>query len=90
MKIKSGFALRKICRENIICATGLENINFNKMITLNKTAAEIFEYIKDKEFDAASIAAFLKENYADVDMERLISDSENLISAWKEAGIIED
>jgi len=90
MKIKSGFALRKICRENIICATGLENINFNKMITLNQTAADIFEYVCGKEFDVEKIAAFLKETYPEVELERLIYDSETLVSSWKEAGIIED
>lgn len=90
MKIKPGFTLRKICRENIICATGLENINFNKMITLNQTAADIFGYVKDKEFDVASVAAFLKENYPSVEMAVLEADSEKLIASWKEAGIIDD
>ncbi|MCQ2143269.1 MAG: PqqD family protein [Bacteroidales bacterium] len=90
MKIKQGFTLRTICKENIICATGLENINFNKMITLNRTAAEVFQFVKDKEFNAALIAAFLKGQYKEVDMDLLMSDSEKLVASWKDAGIIDD
>ena len=39
MKIKKGFVLRQMCGENIVTAEGLEHINFNKLISLNSTAA---------------------------------------------------
>ena len=39
MRHKDGFKLRKMCGENIITGEGLENINFNKLISLNDTAA---------------------------------------------------
>ena len=39
MKIKKGFELRDICGEKVIIASGIENIDFNKMISLNESAA---------------------------------------------------
>ena len=42
MKIKEGFELRSICGENIIIAHGKQNINFTKVISLNESAADVW------------------------------------------------
>ena len=39
MKIKEGFVLRTIVGENVVIGEGLAQINFNKMICLNSSAA---------------------------------------------------
>ena len=52
MKIKKGFVLREMCGENIVTAEGLEHINFNKLISLNSTAAFLWNKVADKEFTA--------------------------------------
>ena len=39
MKIKDGFVLREMCGEKIVTGEGFEHINFNKLISLNATAA---------------------------------------------------
>ena len=43
MKIKEGFVLREMCGENIVAAEGLQNINFNKLISLNSPAAFLWK-----------------------------------------------
>ena len=50
MKIKEGFLLRELCGEHIVTAEGLENINFNKLISLNETAAFLWKALIGKEF----------------------------------------
>ena len=50
MKIKNGFILREMCGEHIVAAEGLEHINFNKLISLNSTAAFLWEALVGKEF----------------------------------------
>ena len=35
MKQKNGFVLRTICGTNVVVGEGLEQINFNKMVSLN-------------------------------------------------------
>ena len=50
MRIKKGFVNRNVCGENIIVAEGMENIDFSKVISLNSTAAELWEAVKEKDF----------------------------------------
>jgi hypothetical protein len=63
MKIKKGFVLRQMCGENIVTAEGLEHINFNKLISLNATAAFLWEKVEGKEFTAEEMAQYLIEEY---------------------------
>ena len=45
-----------MCGENIVTAEGMENINFNKLISLNSTAAFLWEALVGKEFTAEEMA----------------------------------
>lgn len=88
MKIKNGFVLREMCGENIVTAEGIENINFNKLISLNATAAYLWEALAGNDFTAEDMAGLLVERYG-IDMELALKDSENLCNAWNDAGVIE-
>ena len=86
MKIKEGFVLREVCGEHIVTAEGLENINFNKLISLNETAAFLWKALIGKEFTVEDMAQLLVDEWG-IDMELALKDSENLCKAWEEAGI---
>lgn len=86
MKIKEGFVLREVCGEHIVTAEGLENINFNKLISLNETAAFLWQALIGKEFTVEEMAQLLVDEWG-IDMELALKDSENLCKAWEEAGI---
>ena len=88
MKTKPGFILREMCGENIITGEGLEHINFNKLISLNSTAAFLWNKVADKEFTAEEMAQHLVEEYQ-IDMELALKDSEALCQAWINAGVAE-
>ncbi len=88
MKIKKGFNLRVMCGENIVTAEGLEHINFNKLISLNATAAFLWNKVIDKDFTVEEMAEYLVEEYG-IDMELALKDSQALSQAWIEAGVIE-
>lgn len=88
MKIKNGFTLRQMCGENIVTAEGLEHINFNKLISLNDTAAFLWNKVAGKEFTAEEMAGYLVEEYG-IDMELALKDSLALYAAWVDAGIAE-
>lgn len=87
MKIKEGFVLREMCGENIVTAEGMEHINFNKLISLNSTAAYLWESLSGKEFTIEDMAGLLVEKYG-IDMELALKDSENLCKAWQDAGVM--
>ena len=86
MKIKQGFVLREMCGENIVAGEGLEHINFNKLISLNSTAAFLWKNLVGKEFTEAEMAQILVDEYG-IDMELALKDSKSLCTAWIEAGI---
>ncbi len=88
MKIKEGFKLRQIAGETIISGEGVAQINFNKLITLNSSAALVFSKIEGAEFTAESVAAILVGEY-EIDNETALKDSKALLEKWDEIGIIE-
>ena len=88
MKIKDGFVLREMCGEHIVAAEGLQNINFNKLISLNSTAAFLWKALEGKEFTQEEMAQLLVDEYS-IDMELAMTDSGNLMKSWEEAGVAE-
>ena len=89
MKTVEGFTLRSLAKEYIITAEDVRNINFNKLVSLNESAAYLWESVNGKEFDADTLADLLVERY-EVDRETALRDSEAIIEKWKEAGIATD
>ena len=88
MRLKNGFVLREMCGEHIVSGEGIEHINFNKLISLNSTAAFLWKEVVGKDFTAQTLAKLLIDRYG-IDKELAMKDSENLINAWIEAGIAE-
>ena len=77
-----------MCGENIVAAEGLEHINFNKLISLNSTAAFLWKALVGVEFTAESMAQLLVDEYG-IGMELAMTDSQRLIQSWLDAGIAE-
>jgi hypothetical protein len=88
MKIKEGFELREMCGENIIVAKGVQNIDFNKIISLNETAAYLWKAIVGKEFTPESMAELLRMEY-EVNEATALADAQELAKAWQDAGLCE-
>ena len=89
MRIKKGFVLREMCGENIVVGEGLEHIDFNKLISLNSTAAFLWKELVDMEFDIETMAKLLIGRYG-IDKELALKDSTNLCQAWINAGVAEE
>ncbi|MBR4839210.1 MAG: PqqD family protein [Paludibacteraceae bacterium] len=88
MKEKKGFGLRDIAGQKVIVAESAENINFGKVIAMNNSSAYLWQALQGKEFDAQVMADLLTQKY-EVEVEKALADSQKLIEAWKNAGIIE-
>lgn len=86
MKINEGFELREMCGEHIIIATGVANIDFSKVISLNESAAYLWREVEGKEFTPETLAALLTAKY-DVDPATAEVDAAALAQGWVEAGI---
>lgn len=86
MRINQGFELREMCGEQIIIATGVENINFSKIISLNESAAYLWSNLVGKEFTPQTMAQLLAQTY-DIDEETALADAEKLAEQWVNVGI---
>lgn len=81
--------MRKICRENIIMAYGRENINYNKVISLNESAAYLWENVVGKDFTVETLVSLLQQEY-DVDAETANNDARTLLDEWVKVGLVQD
>lgn len=87
MKTKKGFVLRSLGREYILVAEGLEAVDANRLISMNESAAFLWEAVDDKEFDADTLINLLMEEYS-IDREVAEKDVAALLETWKQAEII--
>ena len=88
MKIKQGFELMDVCGEAVVVAHGKENIDFSKVISLNESAAYLWQKVQGHDFDAAELAHLLTEEY-EVDETTALRDAEKMMQDWQEAGLTE-
>ncbi len=88
MKIVDGFKLRAIGGENIVAGEGTAQLNFNKLIALNATAAWLWNELEGVEFDVEMVAGMLHSQY-DITEEMAHSDAKAIVERWAEIGIIE-
>ena len=87
MKKKKGFELREVCGESIIMAEGIENVDFNHIISMNESAVLLWKSI-DEEFTTEQLTEILQQEY-DFDAATAQKDVTALVNQWKEAGIVE-
>jgi len=88
MKLKEGFRIRPLGREFIVTAEGLAQVNFNRMIALNSSAAFLWNEVGGKDFEAEDLAKLLVDKY-EVTYEKALEDSKAIAQKWIEAGIAE-
>ena len=89
MKIKEGFQLQNVCGEHIIIPAGEENVDFSHIISLNTTAAYLWENIAEKaEFIIEDMVQLLLEEY-EVEEDVALEDCKLIAERWAEMGLIE-
>lgn len=89
MKIKNGLQLQNVCGEHIIIPAGEENIDFSQIISLNPTAAYLWENIAEREeFTVEDMVTLLLNEY-EVEEDIALEDCNLIAERWKEMGLIE-
>lgn len=90
MKQKEGFVLRHVCGQSVIVAEGLNIKNFHKLLSLNETAAWLWEEAqRQKQFTGQSLAEALCKEYG-ISEEEALLDVNELLDIWLENGVIEN
>ncbi len=89
MRIIKGFILRKVAGQSIVVGEGIGQIDFNKLVSLNSTAAWLWQQVADKEFTEQTLAQLLVAHYG-IDMAEAQRDAHDLAALWLKAGLIEN
>lgn len=87
MKKKEGFEMSSVCGEKFLMAEGVENIDNNIIITLNETAAFLWEAMGNEEFTIDQLLEKLTEAY-EVSADDAKYHIERLIADMQKAGVI--
>jgi hypothetical protein len=88
MKIVEGFRLRDIMGHATVIGEGVGQVNFNKLITLNESAAYLWKEVEGKDFDQATLADLLIKNY-NIDEGLAQTDATAILNKWIEIGLVE-
>ena len=59
MRIIEGFRLRDVMGQATIVGEGVGQIDFNKLITLNESAAYLWQNVEGKDFEISTLATLL-------------------------------
>ena len=86
MKKKDGLVLRDVCGEKVLVGEGLGAVDFGRLISLNETAAWVWEHL-DETVSIDSLAQALCQEYV-VSPEVARQDVERLFGEWMEAGVV--
>ena len=90
MRIKEGFEIQNVCGEYIIVPAGVENVDYSRIISLNETAAYLWESVATKEaFTIDDLVALLLNEY-DVEESVAREDCGMIIERWKEMELVEE
>ncbi len=88
MKIKEGFTLRTLCGNHIVVGEGLALVNFDKMLSLNESAAYLWEQVIGRDFTEDDLTNLLTERY-EVSEEKAREDVRKMVTIWQENGMLE-
>ena len=81
--------MRKICGEKVIVAEGLKVVDFGKMVSMNETAAWLWEKCTELgDFTAEQLADALCQVYQ-VEPSKALADVSRILDEWKGLGLIE-
>ena len=87
MKKIDGFAMRRLGQDAMIVAESVDLIDFDRIVSLNSSAAYVWESLPDTDFTLRTVADLLLRRY-DVEESIALKDAEDLVNVWLKAGII--
>ena len=89
MRIIEGLRLRPLGKQYLVMAEGLKQVDFNRMVSMNVTAAFLFQEVQSVEFDSDTLTQLLM-NECGISWEQANQDAALTIEEWQQAGILVD
>lgn len=89
MRIIEGFRLRQVMGQATIIGEGIGQIDFNKLITLNTTAAYLWQSVEGNVFSIDDLAVLLTERFR-IDPAIAQRDASAIAREWIAIGIVQE
>ena len=86
MRIKEGYVLKEVAKEFIVVPVGDEAINFNGILTLNKTAKLLFETLLN-DVEIKDLVKVLLDKY-DINEEQALKDVNEFVHILESRNIL--
>lgn len=89
MKKIEGFVMRRLGQDAMIVAESVDLVDFDRIVSLNNSAAYVWESLPDTDFTIQTITDLLLSRF-DVEEEVARKDAEELANIWQKAGIVKE
>ena len=89
MKLDGSFELKTLAGQSIVVPGKLKNVDFTNLLTLNETAAVVWERMTQGEFEVGDLVKALTDAY-EVDEAQAREDVVALLAKIRELGMIEE
>ena len=87
MRIIKGLKLRPLGKQYLIMAENQKQVDFNNIVSMNTTAAFLFQEVQEVDFTAETLSKMLVDECG-ISKEQADHDAASTIDEWKQAGIV--
>lgn len=88
MKIIDGFCLRNVMGRPTVIGESASLVDFNKLVTLNESAAYLWRAVEGRDFSLDDLTASLVSRYQ-IDEEIAKADAAEILEGWVKVGFIQ-
>ena len=90
MKLKDGLILREVAGQYVIVPTGKRVQEVTNIVYISSSAAYLWEYMKDHEFEKEDLVKRIMEHYTGVTEEKAAEDVEKFLKILADNNIMDD
>jgi hypothetical protein len=87
MKTVDGFRLREIMGQAVVIGEGIKQIDFNKLVTLNRSASYLWQSVEGKDFELSELVDLLVDRYG-VERVHVEEDVKKIVTQWIDLGLV--
>ena len=90
MKLKDGLILREVAGQYVIVPTGKRVKDVTNIVYISSSAAYLWDYMKDHEFEKEDLVERILEHYEGVTREKAAADIEKFLKTLADNNILDD
>ena len=90
MKLKDGLILREVAGQYVIVPTGKRVQEVTNIVYISSSAAYLWDYMKDHEFEKPDLVKWIMEHYVGVTEEKASEDIDKFLNTLSANNILDD